>query len=202
MRSACAILLTTLSVLSAAPWAQGAPSGGSAAEAGEEAVASDPRAGRIRFGTEVDFLPYVLQGYYGSLWLGLGHWKFRAVAASAVTPDFLIDEKFTDNRLFVLAAIADFYFKSDFKGWWIGGGGERWGADVTEKASGIRADYVGWIATLGAGYTWYFWRGLYLNPWAAFHLLAGGDRDVTVGASTFEPALFTPEASVKIGWRF
>jgi hypothetical protein len=166
------------------------------------ASASDGEARRkTAFGTELDFLPFILQGFYGSLWAGYSHLKFRAVVAGAVTPGFFIDDKFKDNRLLVVAGIADYYFQSGFKGWWIGAGGEHWAAAIKEKRSGTRAEYENWILTLGGGYSWFLWKGLYVNPWAAFHLRVAGDDSVEAGSSEFKPALFTPEGSIKIGYK-
>ena len=57
------------------------------------------------------------------------------------------------------------------------------------------------MATLGAGYVWKFWRGVYLNPWGAGHLLLS-KPEVTLHGATWKPQALTGEVSVKIGYEF
>jgi len=42
----------------------------------------------------------------------------------------------------------------------------------------------------------------YLNPWIGFHVKIAGDHKVTVNVKEFDPALFTPQISLKIGWHY
>lgn len=153
------------------------------------------------FGTELDVLPYLNDGYYLSAIVGKGRLRGRIVRTELTTPGFATEEGFKDNDLEVWAGIVDIYFKDDFKGWWFGPGLERWTGEVTEEASGLRQGYETTILTLGGGYTWRFSKHFYLNPWAAVHFPIGGDRDVEFPSSTFsiDP---TPEASVKLGITF
>ena len=58
------------------------------------------------------------------------------------------------------------------------------------------------IFTIGGGYVWKFHKNFYLNPWVAGHLSIAGDKAVVVDESTYEPPLFLPEISLKLGWHF
>lgn len=153
------------------------------------------------FGTELDVVPYLSNGYYLSFIAGKGRLRGRVVRTELTTPDFVTDDEFEDNDLQVWAAIVDVYFEDDFSGWWVGPGLERWSGSVEEKASGVRQSYETDILTLGGGYTWRFSKHFYLNPWAAVHIPIGGDREIAFPSAVFEIDA-TPEASVKLGIRF
>ncbi len=154
-------------------------------------------------GFEIDALPYLTGGYYGSVWLGLKKQKLRLrpIIAKANLPSFLLQENFNRNTLRVYAFVADYFFRPDFKGFWIAPGIEYWDGEIENKLSEA-ATCIEWIFTFGGGYVWKFWDNLYVNPWIAGHLRIGGDREVQVGTDTFKTAVFTPEISLKIGWHF
>lgn len=153
------------------------------------------------FGTELDFVPYVFDGYYISAIAGYGHWRTRFVYTDITTPDFATQSGFEDNRLKVKAYIVDYYFKEGFEGWWIGPGLETWEGTIKEKSSELKKTYTTNILTLGGGYTFRFNNHLYINPWAAVHIPIGGDKEVQFASKTLkiDP---TPEASIKIGINF
>lgn len=153
------------------------------------------------FGTEIDIVPFLYDGYYLSAIAGKGRLRGRVVRTELTTPDFVTEDGFKDNDLKVWAVIVDIYFKDGFNGWWFGPGLERWTGEVTEKTSGLRAAYETTILTLGGGYTWWFSKNFYLNPWAAVHIPIGGDREIDFATATF-PIDPTPEASIKLGIMF
>lgn len=62
-----------------------------------------------------------------------------------------------------------------------------------------RGSWATLVATVGAGWVFPIWRGLYLNPWAAAHAPLD-TRTVAVGAERYHPQRFEPEVSLKIGW--
>ncbi|MEK6155322.1 hypothetical protein WIW50_18785 [Flavobacteriaceae bacterium 3-367] len=153
-------------------------------------------------GFELDAVPYIFKGYYGSVWVGHNHLRYRAVITKIETPDFVLEDGFTNNEMKVYATIVDYFFKPDFEGWWIGPGLEYWDATIQTDAKLETAEYNNIIFTLGGGYVWKFYKNFYLNPWVAGHLRIGGDKDVMVDQSTFETKLIIPEISVKLGWHF
>lgn len=153
-------------------------------------------------GFELDFLPYLTGGYYGSVWVGHDHFRYRAVIAKVKKPDFLVADGFTNNKITAYAAIIDYFFKSGFDGWWIGGGGEYWQGEIQADTKQETGKYDNAILTLGGGYVWKFYRNFYLNPWAAIHARIAGDSNVAVDGKEFHPPLLTPELSLKVGWHF
>jgi hypothetical protein len=153
-------------------------------------------------GFELDALPYITGGYYASIWVGHKHFRYRAVVTKASTPDFFLEDGFTNNDLMVYAVIADYFFKPNFEKWWLGIGMEVWDEKIQTDAKMQTTAFTNTIATLGAGYVWKFYRNFYLNPWAAGHVRVGGNKNVKVDNKTFKPTLFTPEASLKLGWHF
>lgn len=156
----------------------------------------------VTIGIEADALPYITGGYYGSVWLGQKHVRYRAIVTKLTTPGFLVEDGFTNNRIQSYTGIVDYFFKPDFKKWWIGAGLEYWKGSIQTDAKISRATYNQTILTLGTGYVWKVYRNFYLNPWAAVHARISGDRHVTVDNQEFEPSKVTPEVSVKVGWHF
>ncbi len=153
-------------------------------------------------GFELDAVPYIFKGYYGSVWVGHNHFRYRAVITKIETPDFILKDGFTNNEINVYAAIVDYFFKPDFEGWWIGPGLEYWDAKIQTNSKLETVEYNNTIFTIGGGYIWKFYKNFYLNPWVAGHLRIAGDKEVIVDQSTFETPLFTPEISLKLGWHF
>lgn len=156
----------------------------------------------ITVGFEVDVLPYITGGYYGSGWIGYDHWRYRAIITKITTPDFVLKDGFANNRIQAYTLIADFFFQPDFKGWWIGAGFEYWKGEIQSDAKLNIAKYDSGIFTAGGGYVWKFHKHFYLNPWAASHIRIAGDNNVIVDGKTFTPPVFTPELSLKVGWHF
>ena len=163
---------------------------------------SDSLKNEQTIGTELDLLPYISGGYYVSAWYGIDQFRFRTILTKTTVPEFVLSKGYKDNKLNVYAFIADYFFKKNLEGFWIGTGLEYWDSKITYKTENQTASYHNTVFTLGGGYVWKFFDNFYLNPWVAFHYLIAGDKEVQVGSSTFKPSVFTPEASIKIGWYF
>jgi hypothetical protein len=162
----------------------------------------DTSATTHAIGFEVDVLPYITGGYYGSVWFGHNHMRYRAVIAKVTTPDFIIGDGFTNNKIQAYAFITDYFFKPNFEKWWIGVGLEYWKGEIQTDAQLSTAKYDNTIFTIGGGYVWKISGNLYINPWAAGHIRIAGDSKVMVDNMEFEPNVFTPEVSLKFGWYF
>lgn len=154
------------------------------------------------FGTELDLLPYISGGYYVSAWYGIDQFRFRAILTNTTVPEFVLADGYTNNKLKVYAFIMDYFFKKNFEGFWIGTGIEYWDSQIKFETENQTAEYNNTLFTFGGGYVWKFYDNFFLNPWAAFHYIIAGDKEVKVGSTTFKPNVFTPEASIKIGWYF
>ena len=163
---------------------------------------TDQQVKSTTIGVELDALPYITGGYYGSVWVGHKQFRYRAVVAKTEVPEFYVEDGFTNNEVQAYAAIVDYFFKPDFKGWWIGTGLEYWDSTIQTDAKLETAEYNNTVFTLGGGYVWKFHKNFYLNPWVAGHLRIAGDKDVSVDNSIFETPVFTPEISLKLGWHF
>ncbi|KUO63567.1 hypothetical protein APF79_11650 [bacterium BRH_c32] len=165
-------------------------------------IKTDSLITKQTIGTELDLLPFVRGGYYASAWYGIDQFRFRAIITKTTVPQFAVADGYKDNKLNVYAFIADYFFKKNFEGFWIGTGLEYWDSQIKYKAENKTAFYNNTVFTFGGGYVWKFYDNFYLNPWIAIHYLIAGSKEVYVGTSTFKPNVFTPEASIKIGWHF
>ena len=157
---------------------------------------------KITVGFEADALPYLTGGYYGSVWAGHNHLRYRAIVTQITTPSFMLEDGFTNNKIQSYTAIADYFFSEGFEKWWVGSGFEYWKGLIQSDRKLSTARYNNVIFTAGGGYVWKFYRNFYLNPWVAVHCKIGGDNAVDVDGIRFHPAFATPEASLKIGWHF
>jgi len=192
MRNMKAILLLAAALSAAAP-ARGA--------------SADPLTDPLRniVGAEMDLLPVAISAADGEvggalqLWAGRGRNRVRLVTAILHFPDSLTDAPFRDRDLTVMALIYDRFFRDGFRGPWIGGGAEVWWTDVGTELGPERAERVNPVATVGAGWVFPVWRGLYLNPWAAGHLLLG-NREIELQGERYRPRRIEGEVSLKIGW--
>lgn len=160
------------------------------------------QADNIQVGFELDALPFITGGYYGSVWVGHKHIRYRAIITEITTPAFFVEEGFTNNTINAYTAIVDYFFKPDFKKWWVGAGIEYWQGSIQSDVKISTSEYENIIATAGTGYVWKFYKNFYLNPWTALHLRVAGDKKVMVDSQEFNPPVVTPEVSLKIGWHF
>ena len=161
-----------------------------------------PEETKTSIGLEADVLPYLTGGYYGSVWVAHSHVRYRAVITNVTTPDFMLEDGFTNNEMTVYALLIDYFFKSSVEKWWVGGGLEYWDAEIQTNARLSTATYECYVATVGGGYVWKLHKNFYLNPWVAMHARLGGDSSAIVDGKEFAAARFTPEASLKLGWYF
>lgn len=128
----------------------------------QDTTASQRRATAV--GIEIDVLPYILSGYYGSVWVGQGQWRARAVISRSTLPSFVVQDGFEDHRIDVVAALVDHFLQRRFRGWWVGGGAEYWDNDVRSKANGQSASWDNVALTAGGGYVWKFHGKLLPEP--------------------------------------
>lgn len=170
------------------------------------ARAEDPVCtSKWKLGSEVDVLPYALKGYYGSGFVARDGWKYRAVVARSTTPSFLVSDGFKEKRTDAYALLADRFIgprRQKLAGPWVGGGAEYWRNRIRTEASPEFAHYQNYMLTVGAGYVWPISRHVYINPWAAGHLVVANRRSIPVSGKTYNQPVFTPEGSVKIGFIF
>ncbi|MFZ5434230.1 MAG: hypothetical protein ACOZB3_10695 [Calditrichota bacterium] len=153
-------------------------------------------------GLELDVLPYLTGGYYGSVWYGVDHIRFRGVVAKVNTPDFAVQDGYKNSEIKAVAFIVDYFPQENFRGPWGGMGLEFWISRIEPESERSITEFTDLVFTLGGGYVWKFYRDFYLNPWAAMHVIIDGETEVPVGSRTYRPDRFTAEASLKLGWHF
>jgi len=86
-----------------------------------------PARHKWTLGSEIDALPFAMNGYYGSGFMGRNGWKLRYVVARSTTPAFMVTDGFKDKRTDAYALLADRFVgarRQTLEGFWIGGGGE------------------------------------------------------------------------------
>lgn len=107
---------------------------------------------KTTIGFEVDELPYLTGGYYGSVWVGHHHFRYRAIVTKLIKPEFILKDGFANNDIQAYTIIADYFFKPGFKGWWVGAGLEYWDGNIQTDAELETSKYNNTIFTLGGGY--------------------------------------------------
>jgi hypothetical protein len=155
-----------------------------------------------KFGTEIDVLPYVMNGYYGSAFVARDGWRFRGVAARSQAPSFLVSDGFEKKRTDAYALLLDRFIgpkKNRLEGFWVAGGAELWRSRIRQDGTTDFARYNNTVVTTGGGYVWKLSNHFYVNLWSAVHAVVGGDRRISVSGKNYEQPRFTPELSVKFG---
>jgi hypothetical protein len=156
----------------------------------------------LSIGLEQDFLPYATGGYYFGAWAGKSHLRGRALIAHVNKPSFVVPNGFTNNVVTAYAILGDYFLKTNWTGWYIGGGLVLWNSSIQSNQQLSTASYQNMLLNGSVGYNWKFYKNFYLSPWAGMHLRVGGAETVTVDGASFSAPLLTPEASLKIGWHF
>ena len=158
-----------------------------------------------KFGTEIDALPYIMNGYYASAFVGHEGWRIRTLAARSEVPSFLVTSGFEKKRTDAYALVLDRFLgakKNQLRGFWICGGGEEWRNRIRQDGTSTFTYYNNFVLTGGTGYVWKLSKNFYLNPWAAVHAPVAGSRDINVSGREYTQPRLTPEFSVKFGIMF
>jgi hypothetical protein len=154
---------------------------------------------KINIGTEQDFLPYATGGYYGSVWAGKSHLRFRALTARVKKPDVMVPDGFTNNWVTAYAVLGDYFRKENWKGWSISCGFVYWKNSIELSTGSDTENYDTYLLNGSLAYTFTVYRHFYIAPWAGLHLKVGGADEVNIDQQSFTTPLINPEASVKIG---
>lgn len=157
---------------------------------------------KLNTGIELDALPYLNGGYYGSVWTGCGNIRLRAVITKTDIPSLVVRSGFDDLNTRAYALLMDYFPNKDYNGLWTAVGFEYWENSVKNSKNKISGSMNDIQFTAGGGYTWKFWHNFYLNPWYAVHLRVGGNSEKLIGGVPYKSSLILPEASVKLGWYF
>lgn len=153
-------------------------------------------------GIETDALPLATGGYLAALWAGTPRVQVRALVARVNMPDLARPDAFDRQRIDATALLLDVHPLGAASPWWVAGGLVRWDGRIRDASTGISENYDVWLLNGSLGWHRDIWRQLYVRPWTGLSLRAGGDRDIRVGDSRYDPRLLNPELSVKMGWRF
>ena len=164
----------------------------------------------VYLGVEQDILPYFLKGFIVSGWVQKNANRFRLSYAEANVPGFYVDEAVKTDRVKVLSANYEYFRNYGPYRLWFGPGVGYWTNRVETKDL-AQAKNTSVVLTLGAGFNYYnYWVNrklrkigrLYISPWVATHFRVTGLDPVQIGDYSYQPALFTPEVSLKIGMQW
>lgn len=159
----------------------------------------------VSAGVEIDALPYITGGFYGSAWVGYEKLRLRSIITKLYTPEFITPDGFSNLKTMSYTIIADYFplaEPGEYKGLWIGLGYEFWKNDVENSNDKTIGKYNNSVFTIGGGYIFTIWKNLYLNPWIAGHFALNGTSDLQIGDKLYRPNKVLPEFSVKFGWQF
>ncbi|MCP4439527.1 MAG: hypothetical protein GY810_11345 [Aureispira sp.] len=157
---------------------------------------------KIYFGIEQDVLPYILSGFIVTGWAGIKKTRIRASYAHANSPKFFRKKNIDFEQTRATGLNVEFFFKSEFEGFWVGPGLGYWWNRVKNDAEVQVRDFSSVVLSVGGGYNWFIWKGLYISPWVAGHFRLTGNKGFEMGGELYKPMLITPEVSLKIGWCF
>jgi hypothetical protein len=156
----------------------------------------------ISFGVELDVLPYATGGYFGALWLGKNHLRFRALTAKVFKPDWSTKEGFKNHEIQAYALVIDYFPALNWRKWWIGAGPVIWKSKIQADGSSVNTSFSNFLLNGSIGYHLGLGRHFYLSPWAGLSLKIAGDKDVSVQNKIYNLPLLNPEMSLKFGFHF
>ena len=168
---------------------------------GQEQSSDKPIDQRVIVGIEQDVLPYFLQGWFASAWLGYQKVRIRCAYAQSNIPAFMRSQGFQKDRVSAFGIGFEFFPQGDFKGWWVGPGLGHWTHEL-QTETGETHWHESFIFSLGGGYVFNITKWLYVSSWTAAHCRISGNRPIDYGGYTYRPLVVTPEVSIKVGVRF
>ncbi|MBI2729708.1 MAG: hypothetical protein HYX40_02980 [Sphingobacteriales bacterium] len=154
------------------------------------------------FGVEADALPYITGGYFGGVCAGKNNWRIRALTAFVKKPDFTTRSGFANHRIHAYVIVADYFFKQDWRGFWIGGGLVYWKRTIQSDLKLQTGTFKNYLLNGSSGYNFPLSKHLYLSPWAGMSLKIAGDKNIEVDTKKYTLPLLNPEAPLKIGFYF
>lgn len=152
----------------------------------------------ISFGIEQDVLPYFLNGYILTGWIGRDFSRYRFSYAEASTPGFYLSDNIASDNVKAFGLSFEYFFRENFQGLWFGPGIGFWTNSV-ESDLGFTAINQSAIFTMGGGYNIPIGKFFYVSPWLAVHSRVSGTQTIPLGNTIYQPARFTPELSIKVG---
>lgn len=164
--------------------------------------AQQDSAKKIQVGIELDALPYATGGYFAAAWAGKDLVRIRILTAAVNKPDWTTTDGFTHHHINAYALVADRFFKSGWKGWWLSGGLVYWKSRIETNAGNEQAKLQNFLLNGSLGYNITLYKKLYLSPWAGLSFRFVGDTKVPVDNKQFTLPFVNPEASLKLGYTF
>ncbi|MBK8699146.1 MAG: hypothetical protein IPN29_06235 [Saprospiraceae bacterium] len=152
-------------------------------------------------GIELDVLPYATGGSFGALCVRKGKFRARMLTADVYKPDCSTKKGYTNHHITAYALVVDRFSQSDWKGWWIGGGPVFWKSHIQTDALEPETKFTNYLLNGSLGYHYYFWKRVYVAPWAGLSLVVGGDKEVVTGNKIYNLPLLNQEVSIKFGLR-
>jgi len=152
----------------------------------------------VTIGVEQDVLPYVLNGYIATVWLGRDFFRYRLSYAQASSPKFILPENVGSDKVKAFGVSFEYFFKENYQGLWFGPGIGYW-TNYIQSQDHIEVKNESVICSFGGGYNISITNWLYCSPWVALHFRVSGNDPISMGDSEYKPSVLTPELSVKLG---
>jgi hypothetical protein len=159
---------------------------------------------KIRFGTEIDALPFITGGYYLSGNMSINNYRLRIVYTQVYPPSFTIPDSFKNQDMKAGTILFDYFPLSKDKPekLWLGVGAEYWNSNVMSELTGKKSTFNQKILTAGLGWNYYLSKHIYVNPWVALHLDLQGNRSIDLSGEPYKINSVIGEGSLKIGYLF
>ena len=162
-------------------------------------VSAQTKTVPLQVGAEIDVLPYVFGGYFGAAWIGKNNWRVRALTASVNKPDWSTKKGFVNHHITAYAIVADYFFKPEWKGFWLSTGLVHWQSSIQTNQRLQESTFGNVLINGSAGYHIALGKKLYLSPWGGLSFRTAGDKNVAVDDKQFTLPFINPEASLKLG---
>ena len=157
---------------------------------------------KFHFGVESNVIPYIFEGYNGSIWFGKKGFRLRGEISKINTPDAYWRDGFEKDRSESYGLNIDYFPLSEFDGFWTSIGFFDVKGSLGHEDELERGNYEFMSLQMSLGYLININKYLYLNAGAIANFHVVGDKEIIVGNKTAVFDEVTPAISLSVGVNF
>ena len=149
-----------------------------------------------------DALAPIRKSFHLGGWYGLDKWRLRlATAYISIPVDHYPDQDLDRINSYWLGTCADYFFESDFFGWYLLGGVAYSHYDYRLE-DGVHGDFNLWHWILGGGYEYYLSENWHIGGELRVAIPIGLISHQPLGDDNLKANRVLPSFSLNIGYRF
>lgn len=154
---------------------------------------------QVTVDVEIDPIAYALSGQSVHAGLWVDQFRFDVGAFGLKVPEFLHGQEDLEQRFSGFGLKADYVFRDDRKGFFVGIEGGLSRAYYTDPAIDLTVERLIPQAGIRGGYRIHVWSDIYVIPWVGVGRQFS-DTEIAVGDKTFEQSAWTFFPTIHIAY--